>query len=179
MEKPKPRRSLVVWDKAQKDLNTLDNITRRIANGDTLREICDSSKWPYDGVCKWIAETKGGARAYSEALSMWADTLAQETIGIADGIKNETVQAKVSAAKVRIDTRLKIASRLNRDRYGEAPTVTVNAQSGSLVSILSALPPPGAPEEEPRPAIDVTPIKVQKERVIPMELRDKEVKTSE
>jgi len=78
----------------------------------------------------------------------------------------------VSAAKVRIDTRMKLASRWNRQRYGDSPTVQINAQSGSLIAILAALPPVGAPEE-----IDVTQDAVvekaeQKISVIPMELRE-------
>ena len=124
----------------------------------------------FRSVWKWINDDPALLNAYNAALQSWADELAQDTIQIADGASPEDV----ALARLQIDTRLKVAAKWDRQRYGEAPQVNITAQSGSLVSILSALPALRAPEEEAQAVtIDVTPKRVQPEKVVPMELRDK------
>ena len=143
------------WEAALKDPLTKDIIISRVADGETLKGVCKSRQWPYSMVAQWIVENPEIAQAYEGALALWGDALAQETIEIADNADPDMIQH----AKLRVDTRTKLASRLNRNRYGETPQVQINAQSGSLIAILSALPPLRAPEE-----IDVTPEDAKIER---------------
>ena len=126
----------------------MELICRRISDGMSLRRICRARGWPKSIVSKWIAEDQGRRERYDAALSEWADDIAQETLAISDEVKDETEPQKITAAKLRIDTRLRLAGRWDRRRYGENyGNVQINAQAGSLVSILSSLPPLGAPEE--------------------------------
>ena len=74
--------------------------------------------------------------------------MAQESLGIADDSKSATDGTQVSSAKLRVDTRMKLASRWHRARYGDQPNVQITAQTGSLISILSGLPPVAAPQEK-------------------------------
>ena len=48
------------------------------------------------------------------ALRLWADSLATESVGIAD----ETDPTEVNHGKLRVDTRLKVAGVLDRKRFG-------------------------------------------------------------
>ena len=153
---------------------TMDVITQRLSDGESLKEICRSRGWPKSFVWKWINNDPELKNAYDGALQAWADQMAQEAIQISDDADPET---GVPHAKLRVDTRLKIAAKWDRQRYGETPNVQINAQSGSLVAILSSLPALRAPEEDaPLSAIDVTPVRVQQEKVIPMELREADEK---
>ncbi len=147
------------WKDALADPLTPDVILRRVAEGETLKEICRSRGWPYSMVAQWMIETPGMAVQYEQALAFWGDAVAQETLAISDESAGAANPYEVTAAKLRIDTRLKLASRWNRARYGETPAVTVNAGGGSLVAILAGLPSIGAPESDEREPIDVTPAK--------------------
>ncbi len=154
------------WEVAVCDPETQNTIMEAVAEGTPLRAICKANKWPYSYVARWIAENPEVNACYEAALAIWGDSLAQETPGIADDAEPSTV----AHAKLRVDTRLKLASRWNRQRYGETPQIQINAASGSLVAILSALPP--LPPAEPIDAI-AEEVKEEKEYATPKELKDK------
>lgn len=122
--------------------DALEVIVHGVASGKTLKAICKEKGWPKSIVSKWIAEDQERKAQYDSALSLWADELAQDTVEIADDDK-----AEVGRSKLRVDTRMRLASRWDRARYGENPNVNITAQAGSLISILSSLPPVKAPEE--------------------------------
>lgn len=153
------------WQEARDDPLTPDVIVQRVANGETLKEICVSRGWPYSLVAQWVVETAGMAGMYEQALALAGDALAAETVAISDDAAGCVNPHDVTAAKLRIDTRLKLASRWNRARYGETPNVQINASSGSLISILAALPPMLGTEPE-RNEIDVTPAPVKQHEEI-------------
>lgn len=119
-------------------------IFQRVAEGETLKQICKSRKWPYSMVARWVGETPEAFKAYEFALRLWADSLAVETVGLADA----TDATEVGLGKLKTDVRMKLASRLDRARYGEKVEVsgTVN-HAHSLIGILAGM---GA-------EIDVTP----------------------
>lgn len=96
-------------------------LMQRVAMGETLREVCEGQGIAYSLVAKHIAGTPTLKAEYDAALQIWADALAQETVGIADGATPETV----GPAKLQVDTRLKVAGKLYRERYGEQAPVAV------------------------------------------------------
>ena len=87
-------------------------------------------------VAKWVAETPEVMRAYEQALRFWADAMATETPGIADGAD----PTEVGKAKLQTDVRMKLASRLDRARYGEKVEVSGEVKhTHSLIGILSGM----------------------------------------
>lgn len=128
-----------------------DEIINRTADGDKLKSICKDRGWPFSIVWDWINDDARIAARFNAALSACGLNWAQEAIEIVDAVEFATEPHHVTAAKIRSDLRARMAGRLDRQRFGETPNLQINAQAGSLVSILSALPPVRAPEE-----IDVT-----------------------
>lgn len=112
-------------------------LMQRVAMGETLKEVCAGQGMPYSLVAKHIAGTPTLKAEYDGALQIWADALGQETIKIADDATPETV----GPAKLQVDTRLKVAGKLYRERYGEreAPLVAVNVNLGDVAREIRAL----------------------------------------
>lgn len=77
-----------------------------------------------------------------------ADALAEEGLRIADGASNQDHQAR----KLQIDQRRWLASRWNRETYGESPLVSIAVSADQLM--LSALQKPLPPRPAQLTAID-------------------------
>ena len=114
------------WERDSVLAETVDVLVQRVAEGEPLKMICKSRGWPYSVVAKWVATTPDVFRAYEGALRIAADAMAQETVAIADGASNEDV----AVAKLQVDTRQKLASKLYRERYGIHSQVTVTHEAG-------------------------------------------------
>ena len=113
------------WREVVELPETLQEIVQRVAEGERLKQVCRSKGWPYSVVAQWMANNEAATKAYEQALRLAADDLALETIEIADeqaAVEKENgdvYDPDVGRDKLRVDTRLKVASRLYRDRYGE------------------------------------------------------------
>lgn len=107
---------------------------QRVAEGETLKEVCRSRGWPYGLVAQWVAETAGLREAYDAASELWVDALAREAVGIADGACAETV----SSAKLQVDVRLRLAAKLDRKRYGERTEVAHTGVMPVLNIVIAA-----------------------------------------
>ena len=103
------------WAEARDLAETLEEILQRVCEGERLKQVCRSKGWPYAVVAKWVAEGEERVKAYEAALRIASDEMALETVEIADGASQEDI----AVAKHRTDVRLKLASRLYRERYGE------------------------------------------------------------
>jgi hypothetical protein len=133
------------WEEATSDPLTLSVVVQRVAEGETLKEVCKSRGWPYSLVARWLAEDVGRKAQYDAALSLWGDGLAQEAVAIADASENdvsvddegrERVNADViQRSKLRVDTRLKLASKWDRDRYGDK---VLNAAPANPQGVMDA-----------------------------------------
>ena len=145
--------------------NTMSIIVQRLTDGERLREIAKAWEIPYGRLAAGIAEDAERKSQYEAALSIWADSLAQEAVAIADEqaevVKEngETFDPNVARDKLRIDTRLKLASRWNRERYGEKvqhqhtglqPTLTIIMAplEGEHPRVLEHEPVKALPESE-------------------------------
>ena len=89
----------------------------------------------------WLTEDEDRFKAYQAALTGYADALAHETLSISD-----SPSENAASDKLRIETRLKLASRWDRNRYGEQTHVQVGG-SVSLISLLASLPRGNEPIE--------------------------------
>ncbi len=95
----------------------------------------ESGRWTYAGAIGWIRADAARAAEYEKALQDHAHKIALECIGIADTtqvgtetktrIVGEVVTTETTVGdmlghrKLKIDTRLKLASKWDRQRYGE------------------------------------------------------------
>lgn len=102
--------------------------------GMSPKQIAEKLGVRYSLLWTWLNEDEERFTAYQAALKGYADDLAHETRSIADNPSENS-----AADKLRIETRLKLASRWDRQRYGEQTNVQVGG-SVSLISLLASLP---------------------------------------
>jgi hypothetical protein len=139
------------------DPQTMGVLVQRLSDGETLKSIAKGWQIPYGKLAEWLIEDRERSERYNAALKIWADSLAQESVGIADD--GGTEAGEVQRDKLRIDTRLKLAGKWNRDRYGDATEVK-HTGSVSLLAILSSMPRGNVIEQDATPpAVEVLPEK--------------------
>ena len=125
------------WKLALTDPDTPDHIWTRMAEGETLREICKARHWPRSIVQRWIDETPERIARYNLALKDWGDALGQEAVIIArntelgktrrilkDGSEEVTESDMLGHRKLKIETFLKLAAKYDRQRYGDSVAIT-------------------------------------------------------
>ena len=123
----------------------------RIAQGEGLEEICRDPRFPSErSIRRWMADQPTFRLAYSRAREAQMDKWSDDVIKISDEMTASTIvrtdkegreievvtdPTAVQAAKLRIDTRLRLMSKLAPKTYGDKVDVNV---SGSIeVSTLS------------------------------------------
>lgn len=93
---------------------TAITICTRLVEGESLRSICRDKEMPgISTVFQWLGEHTGFAEQYAHARDSQADTLADEIIDIADNCED------VNKARLMVDSRKWIASKLKSKRYGD------------------------------------------------------------
>ena len=113
-----------------------DEICRRIANGETLYEVCEDPAIPVSAsaVRQWDLDDRDGfsakyASAKRQLIEAWSDQL----VRIAD---NQLLEP--NDRRVRIDTRKWLMSKLNPARYGDKVTLAGDAKN-PLQHVVRAL----------------------------------------
>lgn len=107
----------------------IDRICDWLAEGTSLRRICAREDMPsMRTVLRWLAQHELFRAQYALAREAQADTLADEIVDIADDALNDYVQTDdgpqinpeaVQRAKLRVDARKWVASKLKPKKYGE------------------------------------------------------------
>ncbi len=94
-----------------------EKICRRLAEGESLRQIClDKAMPPMSTVLNWVNDDRGGIAAqYTRARDMGLDRMADEVIAIADSSTSETFQT----SRLQFDARRWYLSKLAPKRYGD------------------------------------------------------------
>jgi hypothetical protein len=136
-----------------------DEVCERMANGESLREICRSDHIPHEATVRtWSTDDREGfatqyARAREALMEYWAD----EIIDIADDGTNDWMQRKaqdgsvakvldaehVQRSRVRIDSRKWLMSKLAPKRYGDTTKHEVTGKDGGPLEV-SWLNPDGS-----------------------------------
>jgi hypothetical protein len=107
-------------------------ICERIAAGESLVRICKSEAMPsYSTVMKWLTLHADFAERYARAREDQADTLADEIIDIADSDPDP------QRARVRVDARKWVASKLKPKKYGDKTETTLQGPEGSAIQIIT------------------------------------------
>lgn len=124
------RKTIAAFQEWKADERSWEELFHRVADGETLQDFCKSKSVAYSLVAKHIAETPLLKMQYDTALQLLGDALAQQTIEIVDGATPETVGVK----KLQAETRIRMAGKLDRERYGERerPAVAVNISLGDV-----------------------------------------------
>jgi hypothetical protein len=119
---------LSVANKAVHKFGGEDAILEFIANGGTTSALCKSLGVAVTTFDRWV-DRGGDTRrsAYAQARARSGQSLAEQTIEIADAA---TIQ-EVQLAKLRCDRRAWLAGKLNDD-YSDKPAPLVNIDLGSL-----------------------------------------------
>lgn len=137
-------------------LKIADEICERLADGESLRTICEAENMPSRAaVFRWLASDESFRNQYAHARDAQADTLADEILNLADecriGVKTtrkangdeETVTADmVERTRVQIDARKWLAGKLKPKVYGEKQAEAASGAelTGALAEIIARLP---------------------------------------
>lgn len=138
------------------------DVLARIADGDSLAELAAERVWSWGALWAWIQADEERLAGYDAALKARAQMLAFEALAISDEQgcvekDGKVFDPDVPRDKLRIDTRLKLASKFDRVRFGENTKVEHGGVIGmSLMTVLASLP--RAAHE-----VDVTPVAVPEE----------------
>lgn len=108
-----------------------------VLEGGSPRELARKYGVTYADLWRWITEDEERYQEYQKALVGTADDLAHEMLKIADEADEDEVN--VAGKKLRVETRMKLASKWDRHRYGENMEMKVTG-SVSLISLLASLP---------------------------------------
>lgn len=106
-------------------------ICTRIAKGESLRKICNDGVASIWTVLGWLDKNPEFAQQYARARELQADYYADEICEIADDAAGEVDPIAVQAAKLRVDARKWVASKLRPKRYGDR--IEVESKSEVLV----------------------------------------------
>lgn len=126
-------------------------IYERIASGETITAIArdyDVSRSYFQGVLSEGERRQILQQAKTEA----ATSHAEAALEIADGISEDASREQVKIAEIRINQRKWMASKLDRDMWGETP-MQVNIPMTFGSQFLAALKTPPPKRELPAPAV--------------------------
>lgn len=147
-------------------------ICHEIANGISLRKICDRPDMPNkDTILSWCGSNKEFSDQYARAREAQADYWADEIIDISDDSSQDEVEKErpdgstymavdhehINRSRLRVDTRKWLMARMAPKKYGDRvqndSTINVNFTLAELVNLsygqnLPALPAPTVVDHE-------------------------------
>lgn len=129
-----------------------DVICERLADGESLRTICDDEDMPARStVFRWLSLHKEFSDQYARAKEVQAEVLADELISIADDGRNDWMERKtdegdhlgwrengeaIRRSALRIDTRKWVAAKLLPKKYGEKVRQEITGEDGGAVQVI-------------------------------------------
>jgi hypothetical protein len=133
-----------------------DLICERIANGESLRAICEDEDMPSKAtVFKWLSQQPTFLDRYARAREAQADALFDDILSIADDGRNDWMERRgeedagwvangenIRRAQLRIDARKWMAGKLRPKKYGEKLDIdgTLTHEAGdSIKSLMDAV----------------------------------------
>ncbi len=133
----------------------------RIADGSVrFSEVVDERAWSWGALWAWVQADAGRVEQYDAALKARAQYMAFESLDIVDEVAED--KAAIAKASIRSKTRLHLAGKWDRGRYGDSSEVKHSGVIGmNLMAVLASLPRAGA-------EVDVTPVVVQQVKQVPV-----------
>jgi hypothetical protein len=129
-----------------------DAICLRLAEGETLRQICRSEGMPPEStVRQWVIDQAEFAAQYAKARDLGLDAMADALFEIADDGTNDTNVDEdgnvftnhdvIARSRLRVDTRKWYLSKLAPKRYGDK--TQVDAKVDAVISVVTGVPRAG------------------------------------
>lgn len=130
-------------------------ICARIANGESLREICAGEELPNKStIFRWIAAHDEFRDQYARAREAQIEHWAEEIVEIADDATNDWIERQnpdgssydlvhtehINRSRLRVDTRKWLMSKLAAKKYGDKVTQEHTGEGGGPM-MISWLPP--------------------------------------
>lgn len=126
-------------------------ICERLVEGESLRAICRDEDMPSQSmVFRWLETDEAFRERYARARELQADTFADELTEICDDGRNDWMLAhggedagwkangeNIQRARLRVDTRKWIASKLKPKKYGDKIETTHQGPNGGPIVISS------------------------------------------
>jgi len=119
-----------------------EEILERLSNGETLRSICQSREEmpPFNLIPMWVSDSvtppiPDFAERYARARLAGFDSMADQTLEIADAATNEDAQAR----RLQVDTRKWLLSKMVPRKYGDKLELSGNAEAPLVVTDLRKL----------------------------------------
>ena len=114
-----------------------DLICERLATGESLRKICLDEQMPAAStVWLWLDKNQAFSEQYARAREAQAEYYADEIVDISDeAIDNETA----ASARVRVDARKWVASKLRPRKYGELVKHEHGGSNGGPIPVSIAV----------------------------------------
>ncbi len=123
-------------------LDLAESICERLSSGESLTSICSAEGMPKrTTVVGWQGQHDGFSTAYARARVAYADAIFDEAIEIADDSSGDWTtkvvrgeEAKVvdheniQRSRLRVDTRLRVAAKINPAKYGEKLDVNMSGE---------------------------------------------------
>jgi hypothetical protein len=117
-----------------------EEICRRIADGETLKQVCRDEHIPADSTVRlWVLDDRDGFSArYARARDLHLEGMADEITEIAEDGRNDWMEREtksgrivtalneeaVARSRLRIDSRKWLLSKLKPERYGDSLKLT-------------------------------------------------------
>ncbi|MHA6684487.1 terminase small subunit-like protein [Mesorhizobium sp. A556] len=112
---------------------TADKICERIADGRSLRSICEDDEFPDKAtVYRWLAAHEEFRDQYALARELQADTLFDDILEISDDARNDWMERRgeddagwaangehIQRSRLRVDARKWMAGKLRPKKYGD------------------------------------------------------------
>ena len=107
-----------------------DAICERIANGESLKRICEDKDMPnISTVFRWLDSNADLCDKYARARETQADNFVDEIVSIADTAEDAPI------AKLQIDARKWVAGKMRPKKYGDKIDVTSDGDKIEFPSI--------------------------------------------
>jgi len=114
-----------------------DTICSKLADGTSLKRICEADNMPDKATFyRWINNDKELCDRYARAKDDSSDALADDIQNISDDVLTGKYEA--NSARVAIDAKKWIASKLKPKKYGDKIDMTTNGKD-MVVPILSGI----------------------------------------
>lgn len=119
-------------------------ICDRLASGEVITRICDDPAMPsYPTVMRWLTDAEGNPErmafreSFAQARARLLDRWAAEVVTISDEAQvGQKSMAEVTAARLRVDSRKWLLSKLRPERYGDASRLEVNVKERHVTRVI-------------------------------------------
>lgn len=106
-----------------------DDICSLLASGESLNSICKKKGFPNRStVYRWLREREEFRNNYARATDDRAESIFEDMIEIADGVKEDA--AAIAKARLKIDTRKWILSRMNPKKFSDKQSIEHTGPNG-------------------------------------------------